>query len=112
MQLDEFIETSLVQICRGIRNAQKQMIDEIGSYPIAPAYVEGKRVYDKKGNSINFDVLVTISKDKQLDVSASVMGIGAKGNIQGEETKAHRLQFAVPFFPQGLRASDDIKKDK
>ena len=102
MELDQFIEKSLMQICKGVRSAQNKAFEETGNYPIAPAYMEGKAVYEKWDQVITFDVTVSVNKDKNLHVNAGFAGVGGKGDLAQVSSNIQRIQFSVPFYPQAL----------
>ncbi len=102
MELQEFIETSLVQICLGIKGAQEKLWIETGNWPIAPSTLDGKVVHDRTNNEITFDVGISVSKDRNINVAASVIGVGGKTNSTRENSQTQRVQFSVPFYPQSL----------
>jgi hypothetical protein len=109
MELQEFIESSLVQIGLGIKKAQTKLAEASGSYPIAPAFVDGKAVFRKSEQTISFDVAISVSSDKSLNVSANAIGLGGKGELNKEQSQTHRIQFSVPFYPQALNADNPAK---
>ena len=109
MEIKDFIAKSIEQICFGIRDAQRTMIEENdNNQPVAPARVEGKLVV-KAAQEIHFDLAVTITDDEKLNAGGRV-GIGVVGgNLEKQNSKTtentHRISFSVPFFPQALNSS-------
>lgn len=116
MELKDFIEKSLVEICMGIRGAQFKIKEEINNYPIAPAFMEGKSVIEKNGTSIDFDIAVKITNDQKSEVQGTggtkglIEVIGVSASISGSKVESeknensHRIKFSVPFYPQALNA--------
>lgn len=110
MQLDNFIEETLVPIVNGINNAKDKL--NVSNAIIAPGRVDGKSV--TKLRYIDFEVLVSINKENKLQVDSELSGqenIGvAKGKVtvQGGYDKTssqgykNRICFSVPFIPEGI----------
>jgi hypothetical protein len=106
MELQKFISESIKQICFGIRDARKEIINELdGNCPIAPANYNGKKVAEKP-EEIAFDIAITITKNSKLGVAGGANIKVIKGDIKKESSKAteniHRINFKVPFYPQAL----------
>ena len=105
MELQKFISESIKQICFGIREAQKEVSDEIGNFPIAPAFIEGKAVYTKQ-QDIEFDIAITVTEDNKLNASGGVNIKVLDGSAKKEKSEKteniHRINFKVPFYPQAL----------
>jgi hypothetical protein len=113
MELHEFITETLVQIAKGVENANSTLSK-------CSAVVNPKNVnYNKDGNIrtygwlteteerlravhlIEFDVLVTATKDKEkkggIGVAFGNIGIGAT-RTHGEESIAqNRIKFGIPM---------------
>ena len=63
MELQDFIEKTIYNICMGISAASFKVNSEIENYPVAPAFINGKPVFDKM-EKIEFDICVTVSENK------------------------------------------------
>lgn len=112
MQLEKFIEESIVSIVNGIRSANSKVNKE-GAYILAPATIEGEPVHGQR--LIDFDVMVTVSDNNKIQVDACGSGkvnVGiahAKGSISGGFDKElgqehkNRICFSVPYVPEAIR---------
>ena len=114
MELQKFISESIKQICFGIREAQKEVSDEIGNFPIAPAYVGGKLVIAKR-EDIEFDIAITVTEDNKLNASGGINIKVLDGSIKKDKSEKteniHRINFKVPFYPQALFKNNVTKNE-
>lgn len=98
MELSEFVETTIVQILCGVRNASSQVFDEK-----AGSVREG--LSDTKQNAIRFDIAVTVTGKNAGEGGAKVkvlglIDVGGSGMLAHEESTVSRVQFTVPVrFP-------------
>lgn len=114
MDLDEFVESVLVKVLKGIASAQKA--EDVGAFVVPGG--DGSHEYPKnarcsssarlKSTIIDFDVAVTVeSGDKATGGGGlRIAGIGAKleGEISSKDTKVSRIQFGVPIMlPENQR---------
>lgn len=114
MDLDEFVESVLVKVLKGITSAQKA--EDVGAFVVPGG--DGGHEYPKnarcsssarlKSTIIDFDVAVTVeSGDKATGGGGlRIAGIGAKleGEISSKDTKVSRIQFGVPIMlPENQR---------
>jgi len=88
MKLDEFVKQTLVDITKGVAEAQ----DEALVY-IAPGYVNGVRQEDKQ--TVSFEVAVTVNTEGGGGIS--VFSIGELKGTHAQET-ANRIAFEVPVY--------------
>ncbi|OCH97127.1 hypothetical protein A8135_05730 [Legionella jamestowniensis] len=110
MDLETYIEETLVAICNGIRKA-KEKINDLNSL-IAPGRIEGKKVYQTR--LINFEVIVTVNENKQIQVDTDLSGKASMGIAKGElkvagdfgkttgEAHHNRISFSIPYLPEGI----------
>ncbi|MDR1696382.1 MAG: hypothetical protein LBR69_07145 [Endomicrobium sp.] len=106
MELKDFISQSIIDICLGIKVAQKTIYEAVENVPIAPAYMGGKSVLEKGEQKISFDIMVETSSSEQTQKQGDVKIYVVGGSINKESNKnsvnVNRIQFSVPFFPQAL----------
>ena len=106
MNLEEFVEETLVQIVRGVAGAGRKTIRENAIVNPDSLHwgAEQEMLWDgegKKVEEIEFDVALTTSEQKEAGgkVGLSVMSIG--GGVQGSTTSASssvsRVKFSVPL---------------
>ena len=97
MDLDEFVEKTLLSITNGVARAQGKSL-----LYIAPGHVEGEKVLN--GQMVSFEVVVTTSKDAGGGIK--VFSIGeAKGRISSEAV--NRVSFEVPIYFQAPTLLND-----
>lgn len=88
MKLDEFVKNTLLDITRGVADAQEET-----PLFIAPGIVEGEKQIE--GQMISFEVAVTVAGEGRGGIS--VLGIGElRGNASREAV--NRISFEVPVF--------------
>ena len=112
MELDEFIEATLMSIVRGITRAQAD--SAVGSF-VAPL-LQGKRRNDvgnfhlkgdksRQATVVQFDVQVGTESTRQLEGKTGVkarlyvvdVDLAGGGTSVTGATRTHRLQFAIPI---------------
>ncbi|MCF6777850.1 hypothetical protein L3V83_14880 [Thiotrichales bacterium 19X7-9] len=111
MKLNEFVEETLNSICQGIKAAKEHQNEE--NAIIAPGFVNGEIVTKKQ--YIDFEILLTVSENNQLQVEGSLAGrAGISGVIKGEGSastnytknghtgNSHKVSFSVPYVPEGI----------
>jgi len=106
MELQKFISESIKQICLGIKQAQEEIMKVTKNFPIAPAHLDGEKVYGKP-EEICFDIAVTISQDSKLNAAGDIKIYKvASGNVSGETSEKkeniHKINIKIPFYPQLL----------
>ncbi len=100
--LSEFIQSTLVEIHKGVESARQEVDAEI-----APRF-PGNGVEDAKPQTVSFEVLVEVNERDASEVGASIKAkiavIGAKlGSDTTSETSvqnAQKVSFAIPMFLQ------------
>lgn len=112
LELQTFVTSTLVQIAKGIRDAQDQLKDTgtlvnpglrgmfAGAKITAPVvYISGVQVHIE---DVSFDIAVTASDEQSAAVGAGikVLGVrlGADGKSGSENSTASRVQFSVPII--------------
>jgi len=110
MQLDKFIEETLVGIQRGIKNAniaiakqEKTSGRANGEMQYHQYHMDSNRGDDKnKNGSIGFDVAVTVISEKNVEgggkVSVVGLSLGAGKTVSGSEQNVSRIKFQVDPF--------------
>lgn len=120
MELQDYIATGLVQICRGIAKAQKELAISSEQYTIiAPALSDSKaRAF------VTFDITCTVRQETSGNAKAGtqtgslleVVGLSAKANgeISRENSNANiqKISFDVPFAPHLICELEGANKCK
>lgn len=116
MELKEFIEKSLSDICLGIKAAQNNTFEKLGNYPISPAFIDGKPVYNKNIEKIEFDICVTTSENtkssKVGNGNIKVVSASLSSEEQAKMENISRIKFSVPFFPAALNSAKQSSSDE
>ena len=103
IDLRDFIAKTMVNICNGVGDAQKTMLEQINNQPIAPANFDGQRVVALE-QKITFDISVVASSSKSKSgnggVNIKVLSIGAEGEKSESKMQTNRIQFSIPFYPK------------
>ncbi len=119
MELHEFISQTLVQISKGIEDANTNLSESqgivnprniiINHSSNADIYAhlsmdndERRRVVEK----IDFDVAVTVTKGTEtkggIGIAVGTIGIGSQGKSDAENVLQNRIKFTIPMaFPNG-----------
>jgi len=104
LSVEEFVAKTIIEVCKGIMQSQKEIIKMTNNCPIAPSDVKGKDVVNEK--AISFDLAVTTSSSKStkgnvgMDIKVIGADMGQECKLQKESVS--RVKFEVPFYPQGL----------
>jgi len=115
MELDEFVRTTLQQILKGVREAQKTDDGKpdtkrgIISPFIGGAGAKGKYFMSNGGylvHMVEFDVAVTTESGDNVSgggkISVLGFGVGSAGSVSSKDTMASRIKFEVPIsLPPG-----------
>jgi hypothetical protein len=112
IELKDFIAKSIIDICLGIKEAQRTVYNEVKNVPIAPAFFSGKSQLEKADSKISFDISVSVSNTAKTDKNGGAKISVINGSINKESASknisANKIQFSVPFYPQAL---ENYKKD-
>lgn len=108
MELREFIKTSLVDIMRGVQDAQTEINgDPDARGAINPAFGEIKDTMTR----VAFDVAVTVSSETKADGKAGIdiyaVKLGGGASKQLQDSTVSRLAFEVPIAPATLKVKPD-----
>lgn len=97
MDLDEFVEKTLLSITNGVARAQEKSL-----LFIAPGYVEGKKI--ESGQMVSFEVVVTTSKEAGGGIKVFSLG-EAKAGVSSQAV--NRVSFEVPIYFQAPTILND-----
>lgn len=110
MELKEFVKETLVQIVKGVNDANSELSDTTSFVPSANLQSGGaswKCTNDKSGRyhavvDVDFDVMVNAeeSKTKSGGVSIevlSIIGVGRSGENGKTTSSANRVRFTIPL---------------
>ena len=98
MQLDEFVKTTIMQVVKGVKDAQEEAA-EFGAV-VNPREREG--IGRRKETSIAFDVALTVTGTNSGEVGgkltvASILNLGGKVTESDARQETSRVQFDVAF---------------
>jgi|BarGraIncu01121A_1022015.scaffolds.fasta_scaffold01699_5 hypothetical protein len=108
MELKEFVKETLIQIIKGVKEAQVAVKEDGGQVnPIHAFYgdtTHKNTVRDSEGqviHSIEFDVAITVKEDAGVKGGGGlVVGpvvIGTRGEMSEQNTSTNRIKFPVPI---------------
>lgn len=109
MELHDFVKETLVQIIRGITEAQKDDIIQSNDAAVVPHGVSSS---DKKSanREIQFDVVITAqtgsSAKAGLGIFVGGLGVGTQGKLDANDTLENRVKFSVPVLFPMQRVND------
>lgn len=98
MELDEFVEQALVQIVKGIQNANEKL--EPGKEKAAQPFVLHHSLGDHpQAPHVEFDVAVTTqtkgSGGAKVDAKLHVVSVGLDGSYTGAKESVSRVKFSI-----------------
>jgi len=104
MELEEFVQTTLVQIMRGIMSAQKEWDSKSSGYGVISPAWDGPDDFVNRTQGVNFDVAVTAAKKSERGGGGGIKVIAAfeaSGKISNsaENSTVSRISFSVPILP-------------
>ena len=120
MNLQEFVAESIVQIAKGINDANDMLADSSAMVnPVnitantesAQAYARTRVPYAENPNSrivekIDFDVAVIAESGEQKGAGAKLsiasIGIGANAKMENSNKSESRIQFSIPIVYPGF----------
>lgn len=107
MELDEYIEKSLVAISKGVTEAQSK-----AAVTIAPSGIEGKLNFEPQ--FVKFEIEVTTSAEGGGGIKVLTFG---DASAKASSGRAHRLSFEVPVHFNSTNvflksSTPDAKKQK
>lgn len=94
MNIEEFVRDSLVQIVKGVQQAQEAVGD---SARINPRFGSHNQI---KWSDVSFDIAVTATESSEVSGSVRVLGpvkFGVGGGTTAADSNVSRLQFTVPL---------------
>ena len=104
MEIDEFVRESMLQIFKGLREAQKAINDQgPGAGVVNPKWGEDKDFADYT-SKVEFDIAVSASSQKSGSGSAKLqvlsLEVGGGGEAKFEKGSVSRVAFSVTVaFP-------------
>ena len=102
MDLKDFIRETLLQIQRGIGEAQEELH---GKYKglISPLFKPIESLTDADMEWVEFDVAITVTEGENRDVSGKLnvaaISLGGSGKKSHETESVSRVRFRVPVMP-------------
>jgi hypothetical protein len=113
MELQDFIQNTLVQIARGIENAATELKGSkaivnprnVGTGGVKDEHIYGylnaNKKFFKVVQKIEFDVAVTAEKSKEtkggMGISVGSITVGTQGQSEHAGTTVSRIRFSVPM---------------
>lgn len=102
MELDKFIEKSLVMICKGVHEAQKEVSVYGALINETPRLDRGATDELKSPNktlmqTIEFDIAVTTEDNGSGSAKISVLGLGLSKSGETKDSVSSRIAFKVPI---------------
>ncbi len=119
MELHEFITETLVQISKGIENANSALQDSTGIVNPRNVIINHSQHADfyaeidneenerrRKVEKIAFDVAVTVTKGTEtkggIGIAVGSIGLGSHGKSEAENVLQNRIKFSIPMaLPNG-----------
>ena len=105
MELDKFIEETLINIQRGIKNANIKIAKDEGKQERTNGEMQYMLNGPQQGrkDGIVFDVAVTVTSEKSTDGGgkinvASVVSLGGGKSVSGSEEHVSRIKFEIDPF--------------
>jgi hypothetical protein len=116
MELKSFVRETLVEIVKGVKEAQEKtkasgaLINPEGvitesNTKIVKWLPERRGSGDwREGQVVEFDVAVAVSEKDEakggigIQVASIMIGVGVSGKIEDENSTISRLKFSVPLF--------------
>ncbi len=119
MQLKDFISNALIDICEGIAEAKLQ----VKNGAIAPHYVitpDGSKQNTHEVEYVKFEVCVTVDNTNNsqsnggfkagiLQVISAEIGKNTTVELKSSNINVNKIAFSVPYLPQAVPASENIK---
>jgi hypothetical protein len=100
MELHEFVRETLVQIIRGVLDAQGDAAIAGGSAAIVPVTPGVSRVNSSVYQDVTFSLAVTAASGTAtkggIMVVAGVLGLGSHGESRAQQEASSRVSFAIP----------------
>lgn len=103
MELHEFVKETLVQIVRGITEAQQHEIIQSNNASVVPHGVSSSDL--KLANrEIQFDIVITTQTGSSAKGGVGIfvggLGVGTQGKLDSNDSLENRVKFSVPvLFP-------------
>lgn len=117
MDLKDFVKESLVQISKGIEEANSElegtgaMVNPIHAVPLSNTIQGCARTTNRSAKApkniekVNFDVAVVAEAGEQakagLKLSIASIGFGADGQTSSSDRSESRIQFSIPMVLPG-----------
>lgn len=108
MDLEKYIEETIVSICNGIGNAKSK----IANGAIAPVSVTdsvGNQESVHKIRTFDFEVIISVNSKNKLEVNGGVeLKYGIKGFFNRKKASSsanqnvNKVCFSIPFLPEAI----------
>lgn len=111
MNLQEFVSESIVQICKGIAEAQEKTknMHVVVNVPTELSKSDGKLVIANRENNrtpqlVDFDICVAVEKTEAEDIKGKIkifpLSFSGKDSNEKSDSETSRIKFSVPIlFP-------------
>lgn len=111
MELREFVKESLIQIVRGVSDAQIDLASSKSLGSISPEIRNSRDALESKGilltpegtpvQTVEFDVSVTATEGTgtkgSIGIAVGFLGLGSQGQSSQANANTSRLKFSVPL---------------
>jgi hypothetical protein len=112
MELQDFIRDTLLELLRGVDEAQKILKNESPKGFINPVWKTTDKLYEHM-QEVSFDIAVTVSDKKTGSAGGGIRVIAAdlsgKGSLAIENSTVSRIAFKVPIVPVWTVVTDVLK---
>jgi len=103
MELEEFVQNSLVPIMRGIMSAQKDWDSKNSGYGVISPAWDGPDDFRNRTQEVKFDVAVTAATKTEGGGSGGIkvvaFDVSGKISHSAENAVVSRISFTVPILP-------------
>jgi hypothetical protein len=103
MELEEFVQNSLVQIMRGIMSAQEEWKSKCSGYGVISPAWDGPDDFRNRTQEVKFDVAVTAATKTEGGggggIKVVAFDISGKIGHSVENATVSHISFSVPILP-------------
>lgn len=102
MDLEKYIEETIISICNGIGNAKSK----IPNAAIAPGMItdpEGKSTKVHQVRTFDFEVIVSVNEQNKLEVGGGIKSyISGQKESETSNNNVNKVCFSIPFVPEAI----------
>jgi hypothetical protein len=100
MELEKFITVTLLNIKKGIQNANIKIAEDISKTLGDDETIQYQ--IDREGKGIKFDIAITVSNERNLkgggEIRVAVLNLGGGKSSDSKEEHVSRISFEVDAF--------------